>query len=214
MEEGGACYSNGEFMGRCVLSMSTYNPPTTIDIALVELTDVRPEHFFHVAPPAECDQDVTMCGVEGVPVQTVQRRGLLFNKNMREYTNIDGDLCYAVLTNKAWGLHRVLAVERIQKTFPIGAGDCGRLVASTTTHDGWYSVFGVLIGCLALQSDDGNDTPIEYFIAFPFKAALEEIKTTDMFCGKTLNIVGKKPRTSLGKSQNFARKKTLNILRK
>ena len=100
-----------------------------------------------------------------------------------------GFLRYACLTNKDHGLYRVVAVVRTAPDIPvINEGDCGCLVTSLP-RDGELTIYGMFVGRLVQQSDDGAEEPVEWYVAYPFKEALEWIRQTTMFKGKTLDIV-------------------------
>ena len=49
----------------------------------------------------------------------------------------------------------------------------------------------MFVGCLTQQSDDGAEELVEWYIAYPFKEALEQLRQTHMFKGKSLNIASK-----------------------
>ena len=83
----------------------------------------------------------------------------------------------------------MVAVVRTAPDIPvIGKGDCGCLVTSLPRNKE-LTIYGMFVGCLTQQSDDGAEEPVEWYVAYPFKEALEQIRQTVMFKGKTLDIV-------------------------
>ena len=72
----------------------------------------------------------------------------------------------------------------------INEGDCGCLVTSLP-RNGELTIYGMFVGRLTQQSDDGAEEPVEWYIAYPFKEALEWIRNEKIFWGKTLKIVSK-----------------------
>ena len=67
-------------------------------------------------------------------------------------------------------------------------GECGGLVTSLP-RNGQLTAYGMLIGQLEQEAYDGGD-PVELYIAFPLKEAIEELIQRGVFKGRTPTFMG------------------------